>query len=130
MSTQTLLQWLILASAYLIRQGYYECLRDRISDRRRFGDGDGVVILAMLGVAGWTAMELHLAATTGQTVPSDGLMFVLRGILALSIALPGLLFLLAWGLRFWPGNFLAGVGRGLVSFGLAVTLLALFCWLP
>ncbi|MFM2430734.1 MAG: hypothetical protein RLZZ511_1947 [Cyanobacteriota bacterium] len=130
MSSQTLLQWLILGLCYLIRQGYYECLRDRINDRRRFGDGDGIVILVALGTASWTAMEMHFAPLTGGTAPSSWLEAMLQGMLQLSIVVPGLLLLLVRGLRIWPGNFLAGVGRGFVSFGLGVALLALFCWLP
>jgi hypothetical protein len=122
-----LLQLLMILLAVLLRQLYTECHRPQIKNFQWFDFGDRCTILLSVGLGGWAMIELWLIQVWGHPAPSAGLIDSLRLWLWVSSLLPLSLSLL-WGCRIACGDWLVGMGRGCLSFGLPIALLALLCW--
>jgi hypothetical protein len=122
------LELVIILLAVVIRRGYYEVQRPHITDVAVFHLGDRLAIgsSSLLGL--WAAVENIKLNHFGQTVADAGLLQVLALWGWISLLLPLVLLVLHRWL--WLGNFVAGWGRGLLSFGLPIALLPGLCWFP
>jgi hypothetical protein len=122
------LELLIIMLAVVARRGYYEVQRPHISHVQVFHSGDRLAIgcSSILGL--WAAVENVKLNDFGQTVPDVWLLQSLHIWGWLSALFPlGLMVLHRW---LQLGNFVAGWGRGLLSFGLPIALLPVLCWFP
>jgi hypothetical protein len=122
-----ILEMLIILLAVVARRGYYEVQRPHISHIAAFHLGDRLAIgsSALLGL--WALVEAIKLDELGQTAPDVWLLNSLHIWGWISAVLPlGLMVLHRW----WSANFVGGVGRGLLSFGLPIALLPVLCWFP
>jgi hypothetical protein len=121
------LELLIILLAVVARRGYYEVQRPHISHVQVFHIGDRLAIgcSSILGL--WAVVENVKLHDFGQTTPDVWLIQSLHIWGWLSAGLPLVLMVLHRWLRV---NFLGGVGRGLLSFGLPIALLPVLCWFP
>jgi hypothetical protein len=122
------LELVIILIAVVARRGYYEVQRPHITNVSIFHIGDRLAIgcSSILGL--WAAVENIKLNHFGQTAADAGLLQILSLWGWISAVFPlGLMVLHRW-LRL--GNFVAGWGRGLLSFGLPIALLPVLCWFP
>jgi hypothetical protein len=125
-----LLEMVIILLAVLVRRGYYEVYRLKITNVPVFNFGDRLAIGCACTLWAWAATENLMLNDFGQAAPSFWLLQSLRIWLWISGLFPLLLLLLHFCFQRWGGNFLTGLGRGCLSFGLPIALLPVLCWFP
>jgi hypothetical protein len=121
------LELIIILLSVVARRGYYEVQRPHISHAQVFHIGDRLAIGCSTILGLWAVIENIKLHDFGQTTPDVWLTQSLHIWGWLSAGLPLMLMVLH---RWWSANFLGGVGRGLLSFGLPIALLPGLCWFP
>jgi hypothetical protein len=122
-----ILEMVIILLAVVARRGYYEIQRPHITNIAAFNIGDRLAISSSMLLGLWATVETIRLNDFGLPEPDAGLLQCLHVWRWLSTLLPlGLMLLHQW-LRV---NFLGGLGRGLLSFGLPIGLLPILCWFP
>jgi hypothetical protein len=123
-------QLLMILLAVVARQVYYEIYRLKLRNVQVFHAGDQFAIGLAVGLVIWAGLEWLMIAQFGQAGPTVWLRQSLQIALWVCGLLPIGLWLLQAGLKLRLGDWLTGVGRGCLSFGLPIASCAALCWFP
>jgi hypothetical protein len=123
-----ILQFLTIMLTFFARKGYHELFRPRITNMQWLNRGDLLIAVIAFGFGVWSYAEWATAMTIQTPVPSIWLRQSLHNWLLLSLIFPGWMLLLGLVWRGRLPSFLIGLGRGFLTFGVAIGIIPLIWW--
>jgi hypothetical protein len=118
-----ILQFLVILLTVLARKGYYELFRSRITNVWTLNFADRVVAVPAFVLGIWAFVELCGQVQFQLNLPSVELLLALRIWLITCSLIPAGVILVGWVWRWRLSNFLIGLGRSCLTFGLPIGFL-------